>query len=114
MLSVGGTWKCGHLGDLFSSHNSGRSPGGEQTPDSAAVQHLEELNAGSDQDDIPGQEGCPSPGVIPYPAAALTAAVWSRPGCAASADLREAPSCLSEESFLESDLVPTTGEELVL
>ncbi|XP_053521675.1 uncharacterized protein LOC128627507 [Artibeus jamaicensis] len=86
----------------------------EQAPDSAAVQHLEELDAGSDQDDIPGQEGYPSPGVIQYPAATLAAAVQSWPGCAASADLREAPSHLPEESSLESGLVPTTGEELLL
>nr|KAF6433839.1 hypothetical protein HJG59_008891 [Molossus molossus] len=28
VLSLGGTWKCRHAGDLFSSHNSSTSPGG--------------------------------------------------------------------------------------
>ncbi|XP_045679949.1 uncharacterized protein LOC123809131 [Phyllostomus hastatus] len=86
----------------------------DQAPDSAPVQHLEELAIGSDRDDTPGQESSPLPRVVPPQVTTLAVAVEPGPGSASSADLMEAPFHLPEESSLEPALVATTGEELAL
>nr|KAF6433884.1 hypothetical protein HJG59_008934 [Molossus molossus] len=85
--------------------------GAESAPTSPPLVQAQEPDAGADLGATRDLEGCPSPAVVPPPAATPAAAMEPGPACAASADLAEAPAPLPGEPSPEPALVPDTEEE---
>nr|KAF6433878.1 hypothetical protein HJG59_008928 [Molossus molossus] len=85
--------------------------GAESAPPSPPLVQAQEPDAAADLGATRDLEGCPSPAVVPPPAATPAAAMEPGPACAASADLAEAPAPLLGEPSPEPALVPDTEEE---
>lgn len=88
VLCLGGTWKCRHVGNLFSSHNYSKSPGGSAGSCFNGCCPCRGANAEADV------EACPPPMIFPPPSAP---AEEPGPACAVTPHLTEDPSPLDAE-----------------
>lgn len=106
VLSLEGTWKGSHIGDIFSSLTPAPAQEAELPPLTPVVPP-KDADARANLEVAPHQEGCPPAAPEPPPAAG--------PGAhAASLGLTEAPPPRSEERFPETGMAPAREDEFPL